>query len=189
VTLHLAELDPNVRQLLERGYQATGSELELMADTTDEPQTTELPDGFRFTSLREVGDAAYIEGHIAAWSDTKPSAYRRELHDAVKQMPSFHADLVTIALAPDGTVASYCIGWLDERSQTLEIEPLGTHRDYRQKRLAHAVVKEVQHRAWANGAKHVLVWNDPAALPKANGLYVGADMPPNRTLVELSKQL
>jgi GNAT superfamily N-acetyltransferase len=172
-----------------RGYSQSGIELELVADTSSEPEVPSLPEGFMFATLNDVSDETYIEGHVAAWSDRRPSRYRRELHDAVRRTPQFRPDLVTIALAPDGTVASYCIGWLDERSATLEIEPLGTHRDYRRLGLAHAVVKEVQHRAWANGAKHVLVWNNPNTNPAAYGLYTGADMPPNRTLIELSKKL
>jgi GNAT superfamily N-acetyltransferase len=189
IEFHVPEDDPLHRELETRGYSQSGIELELVADTSSEPEVPSLPEGFMFATLNDVSDETYIEGHVAAWSDRRPSRYRRELHDAVRRTPQFRPDLVTIALAPDGTVASYCIGWLDERSQTLEIEPLGTHRDYRRLGLAHAVVKEVQHRAWANGAKHVLVWNNPNTNPAAYGLYTGADMPPNRTLVELSKKL
>jgi len=176
VEIHVAEGNPLLAELERRGYGQTGIELELVADTGAEPEVPRLPNGFTFASLNDVSDAAYIEGHVAAWSDTRPSWYRRELHDAVKRSPRFRPDMVTIALAPDGTVASFCIGWLDERSETLEIEPLGTHRDYRRQGLAHAVVKEVQHRAWANGAKRVLVWNNPQTNAAAYGLYTGADM-------------
>lgn len=186
---HVVDGDPMRQQLEERGYSKVGIEYELMADTANEPSVPALPAGFRFASLVDISDEAYIAGHRAAWSDTRPSPYRRELHEFVKSAPQFRADLVTVALAPDGTVASYCIGWLDERSRTLEIEPLGTHRDYRRVGLAHAVVKEVQRRAWANGAQHVMVWNNPDTNPAAYGLYTGADMVPRRTLVELAMPL
>jgi GNAT superfamily N-acetyltransferase len=189
IEFHVAAGDPIRDQLQQHGYAPSGSELELLADTSTEPARARLPERFRFGSLLDVSDDAYIDGHRAAWSDKRPSPYRRELHDAVKRMPGFRPELVTIAIAPDDTVAACCIGWLDERSATLEIEPLGTHRDYRRLGLAHAIVKEVQHRAWANGARHVLVWNDPATNPAAYGLYTGADMPPNRTLVALRKEL
>jgi len=176
-------------ELSERGFGQEGTSFELMSDTNSEPPRPTLPDGFRFVSLEDVDDETYIDGHRGAWSDKRPSPYRRELHDAVKRSPQFRPDLVTIALAPNGTVASYCIGWLDDQSQDLEIEPLGTHRDYRRMGLATAVVHEVTHRAWANGAKHVLVWNDPKTNPGAYGLYTGAGMLPRRTLAELTKTL
>jgi GNAT superfamily N-acetyltransferase len=189
IEFHVPEGDPLRNVLESRGYAQSGIEHELMADTSAEPRVPVLPEGFRFASLSDVSDDAYVEGHIAAWSDTRPSRYSRAIHDAVRNTPTFRPDLVTIVLADNGTVASCCIGWMDQRSATLEIEPLGTHRDFRRLGLAHAVVKEVQHRAWANGAKHVMVWNNPDTNPKAFGLYTGANMSPNRTLIELSKTL
>jgi ribosomal protein S18 acetylase RimI-like enzyme len=173
----------------QRGFAQTGTSLELMADTEVEPPPSTVLDGFRFASLSDVDDNAYIDGHRAAWSDKRPSPYRRELHEAVKRMPQFRPELVTIALAPDGTVASYCIGWLDAASQTLEIEPLGTHRDYRRQGLARAVVQEVIHRASENGARHVLVWNDPQTNAPAYGLYTSAGMTPRRRIADLTRRL
>jgi ribosomal protein S18 acetylase RimI-like enzyme len=189
IEFHVADGDPFAEVLADRDYEAAGTELELLADVSTEPKVPALPDGYRFGSLLDVSDDAYIDGHRAAWSDTKPSPYRRELHDAMKQMPQFRPDLVTLAIAADGTVASYCVGWMDEQSATLEIEPLGTHRDHRRRGLAHAVVKEVQHRAWANGARHVLVWNSPETNPAAYGLYTRAGMPLNRTLIARKRPL
>jgi GNAT superfamily N-acetyltransferase len=186
---HAVEGSELERQLDSDGFTRTGAEYELMIDVTDADAAVALPEGYRFRSLLDTTDQAYIDGHRAAWSDTRPSPYRRELHDAVKKMPQFRPDLVTIALASDGTVASYCIGWVDEGSETLEIEPLGTHRDHRRNGLAHAVVKEVQRRAKANGAKRVLVWNNPETNPSAYGLYTGAGMAPNRKLTEMTKEL
>jgi ribosomal protein S18 acetylase RimI-like enzyme len=183
IEFHVAEGDPLEVALASRGYRRSGTELELLADVSREPARVGLPEGYRFGSLLDTTDDAYVAGHRAAWSDTRPSPYQRQLHDAVTAMPQFRPDLVTIAIASNGDVASYCIGWMDEQSATLEIEPLGTHRDHRRLGLAHAVVKEVQHRAWANGAKHVLVWNSPDTNVAAYGLYTGADMAPHRTLV------
>lgn len=189
IEFRFPEGDPIQPELAARGYSKNGVELELMADVAEEPVVPALPQGFRFASLNDVPDDVYVAGHVAAWSDTRPSRYSRQKHDIVKQAPTFRPDLVTIALAADGTVASYCIGWMDARSETLEIEPLGTHRDYRRLGLAHAVVKEVHHRAWANGAKRALVWNDPNTNPRAYGLYTGAGMASNRTLIQMRKAL
>ena len=175
--------------LTARGFTPSSSGFELVIDTDSEPVQARLPDDFSFASLQDVSDDAFIEGHRAAWSDTKPSQYGHDRHDAVKRSPQFRPDLVTIALSADGTVASYCIGWLDTPTRTLEIEPLGTHRDYRRLGLAHAVVREVTHRAWANGAEHVLVWNEPARNLPAYGLYTGAGMAERRRLVDLTRVL
>jgi GNAT superfamily N-acetyltransferase len=187
--VHVAAGDPLRATLERRGFVESGSELELVADVAQEPTPAPLPAGFRFGSLRDITDEAYIEGHRAAWSDRRPSTYGAVRHDAIKRMPQFRPELVTVVIAPDGSVAASCIGWMDEQSRTLEIEPLGTHRRHRRLGLAHAVVKEVQRRAWASGARSVLVWNDPASNPAAYALYTGAGMPPRRTLIALRKEL
>ena len=189
IEFHVAGEDPIRHELQARGYREHGNEFELVADTSTEPERPPLPAGFRMGSLLDVTDDAYVEGHRAAWSDSRPSSYRRELHDAMKSMPQFRPELVTVAIAPDGRVAACCVGWMDERSATLEIEPLGTHRDFRRLGLGHAIVKEVQHRAWASGATRVLVWNQRESNEAAYQLYTGAGMPVNRTLVLLRKEL
>ena len=39
-------------------------------------------------SLLDVDDdESYIDGHRAAWSDKRPSPYRRELHRGSRRMP------------------------------------------------------------------------------------------------------
>ncbi len=185
----VVEASPLQRELERRGFSQVGTELELMFDVDGAPPRPVLPPGYRFASLADIHDDAFIEMHRAAWSDKRPSAYRRELHEAVKRMPQFRPDLVTIVIAPDGTPAAYCIGWYDQTSRTLEIEPLGTHRDFRRRHLAHAVVQEVIHRAYENGAQHVLVWNNPATNAPAYGLYTGAGMTARRRLAELALDL
>jgi ribosomal protein S18 acetylase RimI-like enzyme len=186
---HVVEDDPLRSALEARGFSRSGTEFELMIDVDETTPGPELPAGYRFSSLEEVNDDAFIDMHRAAWSDTRPSPYRRELHDRMKQMPQFRADLVTIAVAPDGTPASYCVGWMDATSRTLEIEPLGTHRDFRRLGLARAVVQEVCRRAGQTGARSVLVWNDRSTNPSAYGLYTSAGMMPRRTLAEMRKVL
>ena len=176
-------------EMLERGFVQGDTGFELMIDTAEEPPQPVLPYGFQWASLRDISDETFIEGHRAAWSDKRPSPYNRLRHEAVKAAPQFRPDLVTIALTRDGTVASYCIGWLDPITRTLEIEPLGTHRDYRRLHLATAVVHEVIHRAWDSGAKDVLVWNEPKSNPSAYGLYTGAGMRPRRRIADLTRSL
>lgn len=189
MTTHAPEGTDLERELESRGFDRTGIEYELMADATNPDAHVALPDGFRFGSLLEMRDDDYIEMHRAAWSDKRPSPYRRELHDRVINSPQFRPDLVTIVFAPDGRGASYCICWLDEQSRTVEIEPLGTIPEFRRHGLARALVWEVWRRAAANGASEVLVWNDPDNNPRPYALYTSAGMRPRRTLVALTKKL
>ena len=71
-----------------RGYAPSAEEAELMFHLEGEPAPSSLPAGFRFASLIDVSDDAYIALHRASWSDVQPSSYSAEMHDRVRRMPS-----------------------------------------------------------------------------------------------------
>lgn len=169
--------------VLSRGYEPTERYgYDLVADLADEPEQPEIPPGCEMISLVPEMADAYVALHRAAWSRPNvPSSYDRRLHDAVTAMPDFRYDLVPIVRASDGVLAAYCISWWDPRSASVEIEPLGTHPDYRRLGLARAIVREVARRAWKLRANYVLVWGSTAN-PEAKALYLSAGMRSRRTL-------
>ncbi|WP_030781715.1 GNAT family N-acetyltransferase [Streptomyces sp. NRRL S-920] len=130
-----------------------------------------LPAGFRFRTADEAGPAAAVQAHLDAWS---PSPYTAESYEGVRQTAPYRGDLHILVEAPDGTMASSTIMWLDEVNRTAEFEPVGTHPDYRRMGLARAMLLHGMRRARAAGATHVTV----ACLgapghPQARGLYEG----------------
>jgi ribosomal protein S18 acetylase RimI-like enzyme len=133
-------------------------------------------------------DGAYVELHRAAWSTMAPSTYTRELHDAVTAMPDFDRRLVPIVAARDGTLAEYCISWLDPHTRTVEIEPLGTHPGFRRLGLGRAIVAEVMRRAAAHDARSVLVWGAHAN-DAALHLYESSGLRSRRLLREYRRAL
>jgi len=178
----LAALEP-------RGYKLSGTYgHELVRELADEPSAPRLPAGFSMGWLEPQLDDAYVELHRASWSTKAPSTYDRRLHASVTAMPDFERELVPIIAAPDGTLAAYCIAWFDPRTQTVEIEPLGTHPDYRRLGLARAIVQEVLRRSAARNAKSVMVWgahrNDVAI-----HLYESAGIRSRRVLREYKRTL
>jgi ribosomal protein S18 acetylase RimI-like enzyme len=90
-------------------------------------------------------------------------------------MPDSRYDLVPIVATSEGALAAYCISWWDPRSGSVEIEPLGTHPDFRRRGLARSIVREVLRRSWKLHAKYVLVWG-ASANPEAKALYASAGM-------------
>lgn len=176
--------DDHLRQLaVSRGYEPTDQYgYELVHDLIAEPDTSDIPRGFEIISLTPALAEAYIALHRLAWSRPNvPSTYDRRQHDTVTAMPDFRYDLVPIVKAPDGTLAAYCISWWDPRSASVEIEPLGTHPDYRRMGLARAIVREVARRAWKLHAKYVLVWGS-STNPEAKALYLSAGMRSRRVV-------
>lgn len=176
--------DHDLRQLaVSRGYEPTEQYgYELVHDLGAEPDTPDLPRGFEIISLTPALTEAYVALHRAAWArPNAPSSYDRRLHDIVTAMPDFRYDLVPIVKAPDGALAAYCMSWWDPRSASVEIEPLGTHPDYRRLGLARAIVRDVARRARKLHARYVLVWGGNTN-PEAKALYLSAGMQSRRVV-------
>jgi ribosomal protein S18 acetylase RimI-like enzyme len=160
------------------GYQA---DLAALADDGDWTQLNErdlidvehpvLPDGFRFRTADEAGPRAAVQAHVDAWA---PSSYTAEAYEGVTQTAAYRGDLHILVEAPDGTMASSTIMWLDQANSSAEFEPVGTHPGYRRRGLARAMMLHGMHRARAAGATHVTVVCEGApGRPEARGLYYG----------------
>lgn len=128
-----------------------------------------LPAGFRFRTAEEAGPQAAVQAHVDAWA---PSTYTTERYEGVRQSAGYRGDLHILVEAPDGTMASSTIMWLDEPNKTAEFEPVGTHPGYRRRGLGRAVLLHGMHRARAAGATQVTVACVGApGRPQARGLY------------------
>ena len=137
-------------------------------DLTDVEQPV-LPDGFRFRTAEAAGPAAAVQAHLDAWV---PSTYTAESYQGVRQTAGYRSDLHILVEAPDGTMASSTIMWLDEANNTAEFEPVGTHPGYRRRGLGRAMLLHGMHLARAAGATHMTVACLGApGYPGARGLY------------------
>ncbi|MGW0732366.1 GNAT family N-acetyltransferase [Streptomyces sp. NPDC002851] len=128
-----------------------------------------LPDGFWFCTADEAGPQAAVQAHLDAWA---PSTYTAEGYQGVWQTAGYRGGLHILVEAPNGTMASSTIMWLDEANRTAEFEPVGTHQDYRRRGLAGAMLLHGMHLARAAGATHMTVacLGAPGHL-QARGLY------------------
>jgi GNAT superfamily N-acetyltransferase len=128
-----------------------------------------LPAGFRFRTAEEAGPEAAVQAHLDAWA---PSTYTAERYEGVRQTAAYRGDLHILVEAPDGTMASSTIMWLDEVNKTAEFEPVGTHPGYRRLGLGRAMLLHGMHRARAAGATQVTVacLGAPGS-PQARRLY------------------
>ncbi|MFB9838810.1 GNAT family N-acetyltransferase [Actinoallomurus acaciae] len=147
----------------------TGSWTQLNERDLTDVERPALPDGFRFRTAEEAGPEAAVRAHLDAWS---PSTYTAESYQGVRRTAAYRGDLHILVEAPDGTMASSTIMWLDEANRTAEFEPVGTHPGYRRLGLARAMLLHGMHLARAAGATHMTV----ACLgapghPRARGLY------------------
>ncbi len=126
-----------------------------------------VPEGFSIRGLAGEWEVpAYVDMHRDAWSVWAPSTYSAEHHLRLMRNPGYNIDLNPVVVAPDSTLVSGCIGWLDPINKIGEIEPLGTRPAYARMGLARAVSIEVLRRMQEHGMETALVYgthvNEPA---------------------------
>ena len=119
-----------------------------------------LPPGFRVRELAGVSEAgAYAELHRVAFGSPSMTAQWRA---RTLRMPQYRRDLDLVAVAPDDTLAGFCVGWLDAARRAGCVEPLGVRPDCTGMGLAQALLTELLGRLAAAGAERVCVEADQA---------------------------
>ena len=91
-----------------------------------------------------------VNAHREVWH---PSSHTLEAYRRLRTAPGFIPDLDIVALAPDGTFASYCMFWLDPINHIGLLEPVGTRSAYRRQGLSTAVLYEGIRRLQDYGAR------------------------------------
>jgi len=117
----------------------------------DEIEVPTVPEGYRLgTMADETSLARRVAVHRAAFN---PSRVTEESYANVVTTWPYRSDLDCFVEAPDGTLASYALAWLDDGNAMGELEPVGTHPDHRQRGLGRAVNLFALRRLRAAGAQ------------------------------------
>ncbi len=127
-----------------------------------------LPAGYRIREVAADG-AGWVAVHRSAFDGSRFDAARRR---QLASVPPYRAELDLAVEAPDGTLASYCLGWYDERNKTGQFEPAGASPAHRRMGLATAVSLAVLRALRAAGAVRAIVnARGDAAYPAPKRLY------------------
>lgn len=151
-----------------RGYADQGAiEIVRVYDLRRPCPVPHLPPGFRFTTLAEDGRIQErIALENALWRTSLDEAWFRGKSSA----PHYSFDWDLLILSPEGRQVACCLAWLDEASRIGEIDPVGTHPDFRRMGLARALVAECLRRMDAAGMRVGYIACD-ADDPVVNRLY------------------
>jgi ribosomal protein S18 acetylase RimI-like enzyme len=98
----------------------------------------------------------------------------------------YRADLDCVVEAPDGSLAAYCLAWLDDENRVGELEPVGTHPDHRRRGLAAAVCRFALRRLRDEGATRAIVYSIEGS--EATALYESIGLREHARSLELVKQ-
>ncbi|GAC1555860.1 MAG: hypothetical protein NVS2B7_31570 [Herpetosiphon sp.] len=156
----------------------------------DEPR---LPAGF---DLRPVAggadDAAWTESCNAAFADHwNHQAVALSYRQALVRTPGYRPALDLLATAPDGTIASVCIGEIRDVTGSVPegyIATLGTRLAYRRLGLARALLQEELRRMAAAGIARAFLHVDSENPTGATRLYEAMDFTRTQTVYLYRKQ-
>ena len=76
------------------------------------------------------------------------------------QHPNYKSDLDIVVESPDKRLVAFCFCWFDENSMTGHVEPLGSHKDFRQYGLGLVALSEGLRRLQSLGAQNIFVETD-----------------------------
>lgn len=112
-----------------------------------------IPEGYTIRcAAGELEVDALVALHRAAFeTDQMTTEYRL----AMMRAPGYRPDLDLVAVAPDGSLAAFCVGGVEEDFAGLlgTTDPIGTHPEHRRKGLGQAVVSAALRRLQAEGIR------------------------------------
>ena len=162
--------EPRNAVLRHRGYERTDSYSHYRMRSLDEPiPELSLPAGYSIRHVRGEEDlhqrVTVHRDAFAPYTNVTPDKYR-----AIMNAPTYRSELDLVVEAPDGSFASFCIVWYDERNIFGVFEPVGCHPQHRRRGLTRALMAEELRRLKRLGATFASVGSedDNAA---SNSLY------------------
>jgi ribosomal protein S18 acetylase RimI-like enzyme len=108
-----------------------------------------LGDGLELLERCYASGLGFHDGDIAIAVDNRNDAtwYRN-----IQTAPLYRRDLDLVAVAPDGSIASFCTIWLDDVTRTAYFEPVATVPAHQRKGLGKALLTEGLKRLQRMGA-------------------------------------
>lgn len=161
--------------LAEHGYERKGwVETQHRRDLSLPIEDVPVPAGYTIRTLGdglELLERCYASGlgfhegdiKIAVENRDDPTWYRN-----IQNAPLYRRDLDLVAVAPDGSIASFCTIWFDDVTRSAYYEPVATVPAHQRQGLSRAVLTEGLHRLKRMGC----LWAFVAGFePGPNKLY------------------
>lgn len=130
--------------------------------------TVEIPKGFTIRNIRGKEDYKQLTEAIKVVFGH--DLCTEEVYEQIAKASFYLQDLDIVAVAPDGTFASFCTIRLDSVSKIASLEPLGVHPNYRRRGLARAVIFEALERTRKYKPSAFYI-SGAANTPEANHFY------------------
>jgi ribosomal protein S18 acetylase RimI-like enzyme len=128
-----------------------------------------------------------VEVHRSAFA---PSRVTVASYSNVMAAWPYTTALDWVVEAPDGRFAASCLIWYDEANQCGELEPVGTHQDFRRMGLARAACLGALHALSDMGATSAVVSSvETSESSGATALYRGLGFVDVTTILKYGKRI
>jgi len=127
----------------------------LVSSLRDPLPEPSLPSGFTLRCV--AGEHEHANRAAAHQSAFHPSRVTAEHYLRLMRLPGYDRELDVVAVAPDGRIAAFALGWVDPRTGVGAFEPVGAHADFRRMGLGRAVLIEGMRRMQARGCHTAFV--------------------------------
>jgi ribosomal protein S18 acetylase RimI-like enzyme len=131
-----------VEALRSRGFEVERPPAQLFERSTAGAKPLPV-DGFEIRSLDgEREHASRADAARLAFASTLAPEVHRARYLQFMRSPGYVLEHDLVAVAPDGTIASFEIYWLDAELSLGQFEPVGTHPNFQRRGLARALLHE-----------------------------------------------
>lgn len=134
-----ADDEARAEMLEAMGYRRTGVGFVAFRRALDDLPPPLLPDGFDVRGLQERDIDSRATCQFEAFSPgsrTTPETWRGLMANA----PGYDADLDSVVVAPDGTIAAAALAWLDPANAIGLYEPVATRPSYQRRGCGNAAL-------------------------------------------------
>lgn len=130
----------------------------------DHVEPIDAPRGFRVRHARPADAEGLAQARQSAFGTLwRPNEYRR----AVMARPGYRPQDELVAVAPSGRLAAFAVVRLDGRNGVGQLEPVGTHAEFRARGLGRAVLSNalsyMRSQGMSQASVHYDATNNPAA--------------------------
>lgn len=155
------------------GFELDGAPAPLFSRSTAGASPCAV-DGFDIRPIRgEDEHAARADAARLAFASTLEPEVHRARYLRFMRSPAYVREHDLVAVAPDGTIASFAIYWSDTELSLARFEPVGTHPTFQRRGLARALLNDGLARLAAAGIEQAQVMTG-GANDRAKRLYLAA---------------
>ncbi len=116
--------------------------------------------------FNDIADRAAAERDV--WLPWTVGNITDEDYARFMRLPGYHANLDVVTIAPDGRIAAYVVGWIDQLNRIGDLGPVGARQEYRRQGYTRLALLESLRRMQAYGMDRVCISTGISNVPAIN---------------------